>query len=185
MVNSTLESLIGCLRTGLHHATSVSNYRLILSSGCIRYNHGGLPFSFGESRLSNCYDLRAVSLFDFETPSIEAIFDDISQMKWETVLFHHHPTVLLGFRRRDLSGQLIEYAEAKRRCGFGGIIPHIEVCHIGSIPVSAAFQTVVADRSDTVDFHTDYTFEKYDGFQIPNSDLARWTKRVSKRRVQN
>jgi len=98
----TLESLIGCVRTGVHHATSVSNYQLIVSSGGIRYNEGELPFSFGESRLSNCHDLCAVSLFDFETPSTETIFDSISQMKWETVLFRHRPAILLGFRRGDL-----------------------------------------------------------------------------------
>lgn len=155
--------------------TSVPNYRLIVSSGIIRYNDGELPFSFEASQLSNCYDLRAVSLFDFETPSAEIIFDSLSQMKWEPVLFRHRPAILLGFRRTDLPGQLIEYAESKQRCGPGGIIPHMEVCHVGTIPASAAFQTVVAARSDTVDFHTDYTFERYDGFQIPDNDLARWT----------
>ena len=171
----SLESLIDTLRIGVYHATSVVNYRLIVSSGGIRYNDGELPFSFGESRLSNCFDLNAVSLFDFETPTIETIFDTISHMKWEPVLFRHRPAILLGIRRGDLPGKLIEYAEAKRRCGLGGIIPHIEVCHIGTIPISIVFQTVVASRSDTVDYHTDYTFRRYDGFQIPESDLAEWT----------
>jgi hypothetical protein len=171
----SLESLIDTLRTGLHHATSVSGYQLILSSGEIRHNDGALPFSFGESRLSNCYDLGAISFFDFETPSSETIFDSISQMKWETVLFRHRPSILLGVRRSELPGELIDYAEAKRRCGLGGIIPHIEVCHVSAIPLSAIFQTVVAARSDTVNFHTDYTFRRYDGFRLPDGDSAEWT----------
>jgi len=171
----SLEALIDLLRVGVHHGTSADNYRLILSSGGIRRNDGEFPFSFGESPLSNCYDLRAISLFDFETPSTETIFDTLSQMKWETVLFRHRPAILLGIRRKDLPGQLIEYAEAKRRCGLGGIIPDIEVCHIGTIPISAVFQTIVASRSDTVDYHTDYTFRRYNGFRIPESDLAEWT----------
>src|ERR1043166_2706989 len=129
-----LVRLIDTLRTGVHHATSLSGYRQIISSAAIRHNDGSFDFSFGESRLSNCYDLSAISLFDFETPSIEFIFDTISQMKWEAVLFRHRPVILLGIRRSDLPGQLIEYAEAKRRCGLGGIIPHIEVCHVGEIP---------------------------------------------------
>ena len=171
----SLEALIDLLRVGVHHGTSTENYRLILSSGEIRWNDGESSFSFPQSPLSNCYDLRAISLFDFETPSTETIFDSLSQMKWETVLFRHRPSILLGIRRKDLPGQLIEYAEAKRRCGHGGIIPHIEVCHIGPIPISAVFQTIVASRSDTVDYHTDYTFRRYDGFRIPESDLAKWT----------
>jgi hypothetical protein len=171
----SLEGLIDLLRVGVHHGTSADNYRLILSSGGIRWNDGEFPFSFGASPLSNCYDLGAISLFDFETPSPETIFDALSQMKWETVLFRHRPAILLGIRRKDLPGQLIKYAEAKRRCGLGGIIPHIEVCHVGTIPISAVFQTIVASRSDTVDYHTDYTFRRYDGFRIPECDLTEWT----------
>ena len=170
-----LEALIEVMRVGVHHGSSPENYRRILSSGEIRWNDGRFSFSFPQSHLSNCYELRAISLFDFETPSAEEIFDSLSQMKRETVLFRHRPSILLGIRRKDLPGELIEYAEAKRRCGPGGIIPHIEVCHIGAIPISAVFQTIVACRSDTVDYHNDYTFRRYDGFSIPESELTEWT----------
>ena len=163
------------MRVGVHHGTSIDNYRLILSSGGIQWNAGEFPSSFPQSSRSNCYELHAISLFDFETPSTENIFDTLSQMKWETVLFRYRPAILLGIRREDLPGKLIQYAEAKRRCGLGGIIPHIEVCHIGTIPISAVFQTIVACRSDTVDYHTDYRFRRYDGFRIPESDLVKWT----------
>ena len=170
----TLESLVTSLRTGVHHVTNLSNYQLILSTGSIRHNDGKLPFSFGESSLSNCYELGAISLFDFETPSTEYIFDTINQTKWETVLFRHRPAILLGVRRSDLPGKLIEYAEAKRRRGLGGIIPHIEVCHIGAIPLSAIFQTILATRSDTIDCHTEYMFQRYDGFRIPEADQCKY-----------
>lgn len=153
-----IEALIEALRIGVHHATSLSNYSQIISSGKIRFNDGSLPFSFENSGRCNCFDLKAVSLFDFESPSSECIFDDITRMKWESVLFRHNPSILLGFRRDELPGEIIYYGKAKRLCGLGGIIPGIEICHVGDIPLAAVRWTIVAERS--------YAFRVYEGCDI-------------------
>jgi hypothetical protein len=164
----SVESLIAVLRVGVHHATNLSKARQIRASGVIRNNDGTLESSYEQSSLSNCFNLKAISLFDFETPSDEIIYDRINRIKWEDVLFRHRPAIIFGIRRNNLPGELIEYAEAKRRCGLGGIIPSTEVCHIGAIPISVVFQTIVATRCSVAPFETAYNFQRYDGFQIPD-----------------
>jgi hypothetical protein len=55
--------------------------------------------------------------------------------KWPEVMFRHRPTVFLGMELASIAVNLLFYPEVKRRRGLGGIIPRIEVCHVGDIPV--------------------------------------------------
>lgn len=80
-------------------------------------------------------------------------------------------TVLIGFHREKLPGRIIYYEEAKQRCGHGGIIPSVEICHEGPIPVVLAFRCIVASRSPT------FAFRTYSGYQIPDDDLPIENKR--------
>jgi hypothetical protein len=49
-------------------------------------------------------------------------------------MFRHQPTIFLGMELGPLAPHLLFYPELKRRRGLGGIIPRIEVCHVGNIP---------------------------------------------------
>lgn len=119
--------------------------------------------------------MSAVSLFDFERPSLSCIFDPIEFAKWSGLLVDAGPTVLIGFRREKLPGRVIYYEEAKQRCGGGGIIPSVEICHEGPIPVGLAFQCIVVSREPKLAFCV------YSGYQIPGDELTS-VYRVSDRR---
>jgi hypothetical protein len=166
-----VESLIETLRSGLCHSTNVANYRAIVASGAIHINDGSLSFSHENSHRSNCFCMKAISLFDFETPTYPDIFASINRMRWESVLLRHQPSVIFNLRRTELPCALIHYDEAKRRCGLGGIIPHFEVCHPGPIQLAAVFQTLVVSQPDTKSSVTDFTVRRYDSFLIPEEDL--------------
>jgi len=169
-----IEPLIATLREGVCHTTSVGNYRRILESSSITPRSNARGISDDHPHLSNCWQLGAVSLFDFELPSHGQMFDSIEFKKWSAVLFWHKPAVIISFRRDSLPGHIIYYDEAKERLGFGGIIPSVEICHEGGIPISRAFQCVLATRSPTVDYQTHYTFQQYDGHWVPEDELAKW-----------
>jgi hypothetical protein len=105
--------------------------------------------------------MSAVSLFDFERPAPSRIFDPIEFLKWSDVLVGAQRTVLIGFRRDELPGHIIYYDEAKRRCGPGGIIPSVEICHEGPIPIDLAFRCILVSSETTL------AFRVYPGYQIP------------------
>jgi hypothetical protein len=54
--------------------------------------------------------------------------------KWPEVMFRHSPTIFLGIELKSIASNLLFYPELKHRRGLGGIIPRIEVCHVGDIP---------------------------------------------------
>ncbi len=121
------------LRNGLlWHRTSAEEYRRIRTDGFIKPNDGrinrwGKPYA--------CQELRGVSLFDFTTESEDNVLWEA--IKWQQFLGDADPvTVLLGMEANKLPGKLIRYPENKQGTT-GNVIPSVEVCHCGEIPVSA------------------------------------------------
>ena len=159
---SPKSELMRLLRQGVHHATSIDSFRSICQSGRIEPNDGKFADSHLQSQCCNARQLGAISLWDFEKPGDSIVFEYVTQMKWSAILLCHHPiTVFIAFRR-DLLANLVYYKEAKRRCGFGGIIPEVEILHIGSIPLRLAYQIFAVNpqhpnkpqiyQGDNVDF---------------------------------
>jgi hypothetical protein len=141
--------MIGQLRDALYHMTSLKGLEGITQEGRIRPNDGTRDFSFPQSDRSNCFELKGVSLWDFELPSEEIIYDGFSLDKCETVLLRHEPAVFIGLPRSLLAPKLCYYKEIKERIGYGGIIPYgVEVCHIGEIQIDLATHVVVTSLSN-------------------------------------
>jgi hypothetical protein len=132
------EDIIGLLRGYFWHTTSVEGFQTINAQEAIKVNRGDLPNAYAQSRVSNCFEEGAISLFDVITHrDADLVGDDLLMLdKWPEVMFRHRPTVLLGMELASIATNLLFYPEVKRRRGFGGIIPRIEVCHVGDIPVS-------------------------------------------------
>jgi hypothetical protein len=122
--------------------TSLEGYQGIARCRAVFPSNEGTDFSFTESKLSNCYELKAVSLWDFELPSPTVTFDDLLLRKCETVLLRHQPAIFIGFARDRLMPNLKYYEEIKRVCGLGGIVPGVEVCHVGQIRLDLAMHIV-------------------------------------------
>jgi hypothetical protein len=135
--------IIDHLRDALYHMTSLKAFQGITQYGAIRPNDGTADFSFLQSDRSNCFDLKAVSLWDFESPGEDVIYNDLTLDKCSTVLLHHQPAVFIGFHQDRLAPNLCYYSEIKQRLGYGGIIPRVEVCHIGAIRLALATHVVV------------------------------------------
>jgi hypothetical protein len=121
------------VRNGLlWHRTSAEDYRRIETDGVIKPNDGrldrwGKPYA--------CQQLGTVSLFDFTTASEDKVLDEA--IKWQQFLGDFEPvTLLLGIERKKLSGKLIPYPENKVDTT-GPVIPWVEVCYCGPIPLSA------------------------------------------------
>lgn len=121
------------LRNGLlWHRTSTEDYRQIRTDRFIKPNDGrvnrwGGPYA--------CQQLGGVSLFDFTSQPEDLIFGEAH--KWRPFLSHSGPvTVLLGLEKNKLPGHLTPYPENKEGTT-GNVIPYVEVCHCGAIPMSA------------------------------------------------
>lgn len=121
------------IRNGLlWHRTSADEYRHIWSDGAITPNDGridrwGKPYA--------CQQLGGISLFDFSTEPEEKVLWEA--FKWQQFLGDCDPvTILLGLDREKLTGRLIPYPQNKEGTT-GNVIPWVEVCHCGSISVSA------------------------------------------------
>ena len=130
------QKLIPLLRGYLWHTTGVNGFREICSQGSIKVNSGDLPKAYTQSQCSNCFEEGAISLFDLITHSDrDLIGEDLLLLeKWPEVMFRHKPTIFLGMELGSVGSNLLFYDELKRRRGLGGIIPRIEVCHVGDIP---------------------------------------------------
>lgn len=121
------------LRNGLlWHRTSPAEYRQILAEGFIKPNDGRINRWGGKYA---CQQLGGISLFDFTTQSESLVLGEY--IKWRQFLGDARPvTVLMGFDRNKLPGRLIPYPENKNGTT-GNVIPYVEICHCGSIPVAA------------------------------------------------
>lgn len=136
--------LFGHLRTGLWHCTSPAEYRQIRAEGAIKPNDGRVK-KWGDCKYA-CQELGAVSLFDFGThPEVKVLNQ---QMKWIDFLRLTGPfTVIIGLDRARTPGKLIPYPENKKGTS-GTVIPWVEVCHCGPIPLSAATKYLLVCQTD-------------------------------------
>ena len=130
-----VEDLIARLRGYLWHTSSLEGFRQIHAQNAIKVNRGDLPKAYSQSQYSNCLEEGGISLFDLITHrDRDLIGEDLLLLdKWPGVMFRHTPTVFLGMELSSIASNLLFYPELKRRRGLGGIIPRIEVCHVGDI----------------------------------------------------
>ncbi len=110
-----------------------------------------------------CQELRAVSLFDFQSEPENLIIGE--SVKWTQFLGRANPmTVILGLDRDKLPGKLIPYPDNKIGTK-GNVIPYVEVCHVGPIPTAAI-------KLHYLVYTNDYTkFYRFDG--LPNEEKLR------------
>jgi len=132
------------LRNGLlWHRTSTTDYRQIRADGLIKPNDGRVDRWGGKYA---CQQLGGVSLFDFTSQPEDLIFGEVH--KWSPFLSHSGPvTVLLGLEKSKLPGRLTPYPENKEGTT-GNVIPYVEVCHCGAIPISAAISYLLVCAVD-------------------------------------
>jgi hypothetical protein len=84
---------------------------------------------------SACQQLGGISLFDFSTEPIEKVLGEAN--KWQQFLGCARPlTVVLGLERTRLTVRLMPYPENKEDTT-GPVIPWVEVCASGDIPITA------------------------------------------------
>lgn len=146
--------------------TSLQGFQGITRDGVIRPNDGTSDFSFPQSDRSNCFELGAVSLWDFQLPNELVIYDELTLEKCEIVLLHHQPAVCIGFPRNRLAPKICYYKEIKERLGCGGIIPKVEVCHIGEIRIDFATHLVITRlHNGRLRIH------KNEGWRLPSQEL--------------
>src|SRR5439155_11009438 len=136
------------LRNGLFwHRTSPKEYRQIQTDGMISPNDGridrwGKPYA--------CQELGGVSMFDFTTEAEDKVLWEA--FKWQQFLGEFDPvTILLGMEDRRLPGKLIRYPQNKEGTT-GNVIPWVEVCHFGPIPVSAVISYLLVCAVDYTQF---------------------------------
>jgi hypothetical protein len=137
--------LFQVLRNGYYHATSIEAYRAIRTSGCILPNYQDqFNTSFPQSRNSCCRQLNAISLFDFQTPSLEDIFDEIVSMQWSQFLYRWKPiTILIGLNPVRLDGDIISNDEARAMIGLYPLIKDVEVCYPKPIHLDAVVRYIL------------------------------------------
>jgi len=152
------------LRNGLlWHRTSITDYQQIKADGFIQPNDGRADRWGGQYA---CQQLGGISLFDFTSQSEKRVLGEAR--KWQQFLGDARPvTVLLGLERGKLSGRLIPYPDSKQGTT-GNVIPWVEVCHCGLIPVSAivSFLLICA-----VDYRHFRKFEELDDDKLTSAEL--------------
>ena len=135
--------ILPALRKGLIHCTSLSALASIFRIGKILPNDGSFPFTYPQSQNSYASHNRAVSLFDFETPSVAELLDE--KWKWGSFFFVHKPTIALRLDRDCLKTDLIPNNAAKQEVGFKKMwIPRVEVWYPEPIPVEVICGYVLA-----------------------------------------
>jgi hypothetical protein len=136
------------LRNGLFwHRTSTEDYRRIRADGFIKPNNGRIN-RWGQRYA--CQELGGISLFDFTSESEDKVLWEA--IKWQQFLGDADPvTVLLGMEPDKLPGKLIRYPDNKTGTT-GNVIPWVEVCHCGVIPVSAIVSNLLVCPVDYTRF---------------------------------
>lgn len=141
------------LASGFCHCTSVGAYIDIIDNGQIRPNHGSFQNSFSQSENSCCRKLDSVSLFDFETPPLEQIFDRTVHSNWKTFINAHLPvTLIFQIRRELIADDVIGSNEASERADGGVIIWPVEVCYPRPIPLEAVDSCIVTYGLDVTKY---------------------------------
>jgi hypothetical protein len=164
--DEAVSCIVSCIRDAVYHMTGIHGYGKIITEGVLRPNDGTLPSSFETSEACNCRQLNGVSLWDFERPDDSIVYDSDSLWKCETVLLRYRPSIFLGFQREALDSKLLYYQQIKERCGYGGIIPYVEVCHVGEIQVELVTSIVVASFHDG-----DLMIRRKSGYLLTDEDL--------------
>lgn len=151
------DALFREIRTHVYHATSLLNYRVIREDGFLRPNDGRFPDSTGQSRISRARKLGAISFFDFVSPSFADVFDDDTYHHWTYMLgalASHGCAMLIGFLPCDLTDKWITHVKAKELVPeFNIMLPTVEACYQGAIPVKYIRKQIVYDRLDISHFH--------------------------------
>ena len=136
------------LRNGLlWHRTSTTDYRQIRIDGFIKPNDGRVNRWGGHYA---CQQLCGLSLFDFTSQSEALVLGEAH--KWQQFLGDVGPaTVMLGLERSKLCGKLTPYPDSKEGTT-GNVIPWVEVCHCGPIPISAVVSYLLVCAADYQQF---------------------------------
>jgi hypothetical protein len=139
--------LFSALRRGLYHSTDISSFKVMQSDGFIFPNaNGRYRNTFPQSANSCCRKLNSISLFDFATPRIEDIFDNIVSLQWSPFLYKHRPvTILIGFNSINLSQDLISNVDSRKREPRSVIIKDVEVCYPKPIPTNLIRRYIIID----------------------------------------
>jgi hypothetical protein len=136
------------LRTGLWHCTSPDEYRQIRADSFLKPNDGRVNRWGGAYA---CQQLGGVSLFDFKTHSEQRVLGELP--KWGGFLQRARPvTIVLGIERNSLVGKLVPYPDNKEGTT-GNVIPWVEVCHCGPIPLSSVTKHLLVCPVDYSRFH--------------------------------
>jgi hypothetical protein len=132
-----LDQLLPVLREGLYHLTNVNGYAGIRKSGYIEPNNGQFPDSFPKSAHSYGRSRGYVSLFDFETPTLDQCVSE--EQKWTTFFVQRKPSlVLIELDRQKLAPKLVPNERAWKEVGYGKPVwmPYVEVWYPNLIPFS-------------------------------------------------
>jgi hypothetical protein len=113
-----------------------------------------------QGSVTACQAIGAVSLFDFERSPEQLVLE--GSLKWRQFLTRAKPvTVIMGLSRAQLPCELIHYKDTTT----GNFIHEVEVCHCGTIPVSAITTHLLVSASN------DSIFQKF-SHPITPSQLA-------------
>lgn len=138
------------LRNGLlWHRTSPADYRRIRIDQAIKPNDGRIN---RWNQIYACQQLGGISMFDFTTAPEEDVL--WQSFKWQQFLGDFDPvTILLGMDRAKLPGKLVPYPQNKEGTT-GNVIPWVEVCHCGQIPLSTVISYLLVCPVDYCRFKT-------------------------------
>ena len=149
---TTNSRLFSDLRQGLWHCTSPSEYRQILRDGSIKPNDGRVKHWRGHPYA--CQQLGAVSLFDFQTPTEQEVLETADLWGPFICNFAHRTTVVVGLSRRELEPKLLPYPENKVHTT-GNVIPYVETCHCGPIPITVITKCLLICSVDCTRFYVE------------------------------
>ena len=164
--SSGLDRLLPVLRKGLYHLTDTRGYSGIRSSGFIEPNDGRFPDSFSQSAHSYGRSRGFISLFDFETPTLEQCISE--EPKWTTFFVQRKPSlVLINLDRQELASKLITNERVRQEVGLGRPVwmPHVEVWYPDPIPFSCVTELVRITPDPSVEFQ-EYSVAEQDLEQL-------------------
>lgn len=134
----------------LWHRTSVNSLKGIFNTGSIQPNDGRFKVTYPQSNNCLSRELKAISLFDFNSNSLEKILDQA--MNWECFIKDQkYATVLICIDPNFLLSEKIKKTW-EIPTNFKPHIPWVEVCYCGEIPVSAFSEFLVVKKKPGFEF---------------------------------
>jgi len=139
------------LRQGLWHCTSAPEFRQILKDGSINPNDGRVK---KWSQSYACQQLGGVSLFDFQAPTDQQVIETAN--RWGPFVYSsaRRTTVVIGLSRTALQAKLVPYPKNKVNTT-GNVIPYVETCHCGPIPITAITKCLLICSVDCAGFYVE------------------------------